>query len=199
MPRNVIKDEQFREERCRQILEAATSVFARRGVLTKISDIAAKAGLSHGHIYNYFTSKEQLLLAVIEKGQNSYSRTLEKTMQLPGTAADKFRFLAEHTLLSTASAEMYLVLLQALFTDLLSDDAKKDITARAKYNLSILISLIEEGQRDQTVIQGDPEQLATLLGTMIQNLMLHEKRGYSLPTKDTVHLLLQMISPKTAT
>lgn len=53
------------DARTKEILDAASRMFARKGVEgTTMQEIAAEAGLSSGAIYRYFASKEQLLRAV---------------------------------------------------------------------------------------------------------------------------------------
>jgi AcrR family transcriptional regulator len=48
------------------LLRAAADVFARRGYDgTRVSDIAAEAGLSNGAMYAHFTSKAQLLVGAL--------------------------------------------------------------------------------------------------------------------------------------
>ncbi|WP_151733075.1 TetR/AcrR family transcriptional regulator [Paenibacillus tengchongensis] len=195
MPRNPERDRQLRGERRQQILDAAARIFARKGLLAKISDIAAEAGLSHGHVYNSFKSKEELLLAVIEQGQHSYEDKLRTAIEMEGTAKDKFRYLAELSLPREGSADSYLVLLQALSTDLLSDGDKAVIRARGRVNKELLRTLIIEGQQDGTVMQGDPVQLMSLFATLIQNLMLLEMRMHEKPDETTIELLLRMIGP----
>jgi TetR/AcrR family transcriptional regulator, fatty acid metabolism regulator protein len=55
-------------ERQRQILEAAVHVFARNGYHTsRVADVAAEAGVAHGLVYHYFSSKEALLDAVFRE------------------------------------------------------------------------------------------------------------------------------------
>ncbi len=57
-PRKEEQNQQIRDERREEILQAALRVFARKGlVAAKITDIANAAGLSHGLIYHYFSSK----------------------------------------------------------------------------------------------------------------------------------------------
>ena len=52
-------------ERERRILAAARKLFDRRGyVNTSMEDVAVRAGLAVGTLYNYFSSKDQLLLAL---------------------------------------------------------------------------------------------------------------------------------------
>lgn len=195
MPRNIERDQQLREERRRQILDAAAKVFARKGILAKISDIAAEAGLSHGHVYNSYKSKEEILLAVIKQGQERYAESLRKALAMEGTAADKFRFIALQSLPTEGGADIYLVLLQALFMDFLEEADKEKIRERGRVNRELLIQLIEEGQQDGTVMQGDPVQLMTLFATLIQNLVLLEKRKHAPPNETTIDLLIRMIGP----
>lgn len=54
------------EERPKQILDAALSVFAERGLAAaRLEDIAKVAGLSKGTIYLYFPNKEELFREVV--------------------------------------------------------------------------------------------------------------------------------------
>ncbi|MGZ4302669.1 MAG: TetR/AcrR family transcriptional regulator [Gaiellaceae bacterium] len=53
------------EEKRRLILDAAVRVFARRGFHTcRVGDIAEEAGVAHGLLYHYFSSKDELLAAM---------------------------------------------------------------------------------------------------------------------------------------
>jgi len=65
MPRSEEDNEQIRAQRRTEILAAATRVFAEKGVArTKVTDIAAAAGLSNGLLYHYFASKEAVFEAI---------------------------------------------------------------------------------------------------------------------------------------
>ncbi|MDG4650363.1 TetR/AcrR family transcriptional regulator [Roseibacterium sp. SDUM158017] len=57
------------QERRAQILSAARRVFAEKG-LSKVTlrDVFREAGLSAGAVYNYFQSKDDLILGVTEAG-----------------------------------------------------------------------------------------------------------------------------------
>ncbi len=53
------------EEKRRQILDAAVRVFARNGYHScRVGDITEEAGVAHGLLYHYFTSKEEVLETV---------------------------------------------------------------------------------------------------------------------------------------
>jgi AcrR family transcriptional regulator len=57
------------EERRAQILSAARRVFAEKGLSrVTLRDVFREAGLSAGAVYNYFQSKDDLILGVTEAG-----------------------------------------------------------------------------------------------------------------------------------
>jgi len=69
----------MRDKANRRILEAARSVFARRGLGATVSDIAKEAGVSQGLAYRYFPSKEAifhtLLRQMLQSGESTNSPT----------------------------------------------------------------------------------------------------------------------------
>jgi AcrR family transcriptional regulator len=61
-----------------RLLEAAKEVFEEDGFLeARISDIAERAGLSHGSFYHYFDSKEEVFREVAESVEEQLSAPLE--------------------------------------------------------------------------------------------------------------------------
>ncbi len=68
-PRTTKQFEEIRESRKKQIMDIALELFADKSYpSTSISMIASKAKISKGLIYNYFPSKEKLLVAIMEDG-----------------------------------------------------------------------------------------------------------------------------------
>jgi AcrR family transcriptional regulator len=56
------------QERREQILDAAIQVFSRKGFAqARMDDLVAEAGLSKGTLYWYFKSKDEIILALIER------------------------------------------------------------------------------------------------------------------------------------
>ncbi len=79
MPRTEKQWEEIRENRKAQIMETALELFANEGYYsTSISKIAKKAGISKGLMYNYFTSKEQLIRVIIDKGIQDLATTFDQ-------------------------------------------------------------------------------------------------------------------------
>jgi TetR/AcrR family transcriptional regulator, fatty acid metabolism regulator protein len=56
------------EDRRQRILDAAVRVFAERGYHgSRVGDIAAEAGVAHGLLYHYFSSKDEVLATVFSE------------------------------------------------------------------------------------------------------------------------------------
>jgi AcrR family transcriptional regulator len=56
------------EEKRRLILEAAVRVFAHKGFHTsRVGDIAEEAGVAHGLLYHYFSSKDEVLDTIFKE------------------------------------------------------------------------------------------------------------------------------------
>jgi AcrR family transcriptional regulator len=77
-----------------QIVEAATRVFAEKGFRrATIREVAREAGISEGTIYNYFEDKDAILMAILEK-LNETERRAEDFEE--GMAATFEEFLGEY-------------------------------------------------------------------------------------------------------
>lgn len=71
MPKTPEQFEAQRQEKKQLIMEAALKLFAEQGYqTTTISAIAQMAKISKGLVYNYFSSKEELLQAILLQGLN---------------------------------------------------------------------------------------------------------------------------------
>lgn len=67
-PKSASRVEEIREEKRNRIMDVALEHFSDTGFhATTISHIAKQAGISKGLMYNYFTSKEDLLTAIIDR------------------------------------------------------------------------------------------------------------------------------------
>ncbi len=68
MPRTRQQYEELRREKMQHIMDAALEIFSTKGFhASTIADIAQKAGVAKGLIYNYFKSKEDLLYQIISR------------------------------------------------------------------------------------------------------------------------------------
>ncbi len=159
MTEPMTKREQLREERRKQILDAALIVFSEQGFhASNVSDVAAQAGVSQGTIYWYFESKEELISAAILSFVEELAEGALAVTEMGETAADKLRALA-------ASMEGFAESGSRLFTMFLefwaSSPRREEAAALwmdllAEYK-DMFVGLVEEGIRSGEFRQVDAE------------------------------------------
>lgn len=65
------------EERKQMILDCAKRLFSKSGYFnTQISDIVKAANIARGTVYQYFKSKDDIFITIIENGYKEWQRTL---------------------------------------------------------------------------------------------------------------------------
>lgn len=103
-----------------QILDAATKVFAEKGVhRATIKDIARAAGIADGTIYNYFANKDALLLGILDRVNQSQQRAADFAQAKESDAADFIRSYLGQRLarLSEAGLDVFRVLFSELLVN----------------------------------------------------------------------------------
>ncbi|NJO32357.1 MAG: TetR/AcrR family transcriptional regulator [Rhodospirillales bacterium] len=67
------------EQRRRQVLDAALVCFREKGFAgASIADICRQAGMSPGHLYHYFTSKDEIVAAIAEQDRQAVSQAFDR-------------------------------------------------------------------------------------------------------------------------
>ncbi len=106
-PRTQAQNHDIRTKRRRDILMVALELFATHGYHnTSVSELAKRAGISKGLLYNYFHSKEEVLEAVIRQQFSDSAKQLFDELQ-----ALEGKFAPQELIL--LGVEKYFELLQA--------------------------------------------------------------------------------------
>jgi TetR/AcrR family transcriptional regulator, fatty acid metabolism regulator protein len=83
-------------DRRRQILDAAVRVFARRGYHgSRVGEIAEEAGVAHGLLYHYFSSKEQVLQTVFRENWGELLERFRAVEAAGESAGEKLEGIAK--------------------------------------------------------------------------------------------------------
>jgi AcrR family transcriptional regulator len=73
-----------------RLVDAACAVFAEKGYAsTRVADIAERAGVGKGTVYEYFSSKEELLFAVFELIHAEISLRMDDALAAGGSSQEK--------------------------------------------------------------------------------------------------------------
>jgi AcrR family transcriptional regulator len=153
MPRSLKLNEQMRAESRRKILSTASALFAQQGFFNvRIADVARQAGMSPGNIYWYFTSKEDILKAILADYFEAVEQMLVQADTFPGDARQKlFRLIELQLALFDEAGTSFAIYMSLLghgggaFVNTLGFDVV-EIGGRYQGHLSrILESAIHEG------------------------------------------------------
>ena len=80
------------ESRREELVAAAVRAFARNGYHgCRISDIAEEAGVSHGLVYHYFSSKEEILETIFRENWGVVAVAIGQIAETDGSAIDEVR------------------------------------------------------------------------------------------------------------
>jgi AcrR family transcriptional regulator len=93
-----------------RILAAAVALFAERGVEAEMREIADRAGLAVGTVYNHFPSKDDLIVAVLHEALIEVEQATERASMEPDAVPAIRTFLR----LGLAVAERYGALMAAM-------------------------------------------------------------------------------------
>jgi AcrR family transcriptional regulator len=83
------------ESRREELLGAAVRVFARKGFHTcRVSDIADEAGVSHGLVYHYFASKDEVLETIFRENWGPIAVAIGEIGRTDDPAGEQLRKVA---------------------------------------------------------------------------------------------------------
>jgi AcrR family transcriptional regulator len=161
------------EERKNQILDAAAVVFSRRSFhQARIDDIASEAGLSKGAIYWYFKSKDDIIMALVERV------VFAETQELPAILGDESRSARERLLYLTryfSHATTRSVELLPLIYEFYAFAARQDkphpfFQAMMQRFREILLPLIQQGIDRGEFRPVDPEVILITYSALYEGL-----------------------------
>jgi AcrR family transcriptional regulator len=147
-----IVSEEYKEKKRQEILQSAHACFARKGFeASTVDEIVTHSGLSKGAIYNYFKSKDEIYLALMEGQTNESGTKFTKAIAERETALDKLNYLFEAYLLNDPNDEenkdQALVHFEFRLYSTRKPELKKALTERYKsFFVTLLAGIIIEGK-----------------------------------------------------
>lgn len=195
MPRTKEAYQQIRGARKEQILDAAAKVFAEKGLAsTKIGDLAAAAGVSQGLLYRYFSDREDVFAALVERSVEHAIQRARAAVESPGTPWERLRSLTEDFLQGMYEKPMYYQIFLQAFA--LSEPVQ-EIVRELQSLVAALRQLIVDGQAAGQISKRDPNQLVLLYLCCLYGLaagMSLSDRGLAAHFPDA-EAVLQILKP----
>jgi len=172
-PRTSEQSDKIREERRSQILDAALDAFAQKGLHdTKVSEIAARAGVSQGTVYWYFDSKEELFKAVFtDRVEMMFQPLFATALDESLSPAKRILGISQAILELTAEREeIVFVFIQTLATREVANLVTYDIARYYHDVLGVLMPLFEASGHPQPIVAAKV-YAAVLDGLMLRHLL----------------------------
>jgi len=168
-PKTSKQFEEIRQKSQQKIETVAFELFAKRGYTnTSISQIAKAAEISKGLLYNYYDSKEDLLLRLIEHAIEEAEHALEAFHAENLPATERIRLIAESSITMVKANPQYWQFMTALA---LQSDVAEQIAplVRKKTDMALqaICPLFEELGYE------NPQLEAFAFGALLDGLMLH--------------------------
>jgi TetR/AcrR family transcriptional regulator, cholesterol catabolism regulator len=141
--------------RDREVLKAATTVFYKRGYAdATVQDVADALGMLKGSLYYYIKSKEELLYRLATEVHDDVSALMSEVMAIENlTALERIQeFVRRQVEYNVRNLEAISVYHHDVHH--LSKGLRKEIIERRLGHESVLVSLIEQAQRDGDVDPG---------------------------------------------
>ena len=191
MPKTEEQCKQMREYMRARILRESSIYFAKNGFgNTKIGDLAKYIGIGQGTMYMYFKSKEELFEEIRKTADNKEElKKMKILVKLPIPAKLKIDKISEEMEKQLRTNEDYAVKI-TIFSQLMLEQ-HKDFSSNEFYKE--LVKVIKQGQKEGTVVAGDPMYLADLYWGNIYLYALKKVflKDSKTVTKETLSRLLE--------
>lgn len=142
--RNIPKTISVEEKRKQQVLAAASRIFADYGYSATIDQIAGDIGVTKGHIYHYFASKQDILFQIFSQAMNSFLEGID-TANNPHLPVDqRLQSVLKAHIMAICENKAVMTVFMDLRRELLPENWQKILVARNRYE-QIIQNLIREG------------------------------------------------------
>lgn len=201
MPRSPSTNRDIRDSRRADILKAATKLFARRSLTdTKIGEIAAEAGLSHGLVYHYFPSKEAIFEAILVDKREAAWGDVDRLEREHGIEVAMRALLTRTVADASERPETSLMITQALLNDAMPMRLRKNLADGAHQALLRSTAFFERAQKAGVVDASIPaSELAALTFCLVRGMFVScaaKQRGVRVIPVPSVQTILAVLAPR---
>jgi len=164
----------LKQERRKQILDAAEKVFARRGFnKARMDDIAAESGLSKGALYWYYKSKDEIILALMERMFIGEMKEAEDLVNAGGAADQRLHLFFEAAISEIRHFEQRMPLGYEFFSMAAHNaEVRKAIRGYYRRYQALLSKIIKQGIDSGEFIAIDPDDAATAAIGIVEGMTL---------------------------
>lgn len=151
------------------IEQAAMDLFAHKGYSnTSIAQIASSAGVSKGLLYNYYTGKDDLLKAILNKAMGSADHFFNEDSLSQVSAAETISIIVNGSLeLYKANPAYWKLLTSLMFQEEVLKELQPMIAQKSQMSYGLMIPIFEK------LGYPDPKSQALLFGAAMDGIFLY--------------------------
>jgi|LGOV01.1.fsa_nt_gb AcrR family transcriptional regulator len=164
----------LKQERRKQILDAAEKVFTQRGFnKARMDDIVAESGLSKGALYWYYKSKDEIILALMDRFFTGEMQAEEELISAEGDARQRLEVFFEAAFNDVRRFEERMSLGYEFFSLAARTEEVRDVI-RGYYRRyqAVLSQIIQQGIDSGEFISIDPDDAATAAISIVEGMAL---------------------------
>jgi AcrR family transcriptional regulator len=175
------------------ILSAAARLFDEQGYgQTSLQEIADAVGVSRPSLYHYFSSKEEILAALVDRATQRREEIIDEVEADAGNAVTKLRRLLR--LVGEATGTNPAGLRIALDNEgALGDDVRRRSAHSRRLLFDLLASILAEGVSEGSLRPLDERQVAATLIAALTGLQYRAIGGVEMSPEHTAQLLEEII------
>jgi len=157
------------EDKRERIMDAAVSNFKRFGFAkTSVDDIARQAQVGKGTIYSYFRSKEEILIALVDREFAAGLTAIDRAMKEEPSSVGKLRILLVKTVEYFHKNEL-VGKVMAMDTALVLSVISKKNKELQMLSIAGLKDLLEQGVREGVFRKLDFDRIAYSIDALIRS------------------------------
>jgi len=160
--------------RSSQIITAAEDVFTKKGFAeARMDDIAEETGLSKGTLYNYFKSKDDLIIAILDRIFQREFRVFEQSEISAMSASD-----AINLFVNTVAKDIKLMLrlmpvaYEFLALAFRNKTVQKSLKVYVNRYMNILVPIIQSGIDSGEFRKVKAQEVAIAMGAILEGTIL---------------------------
>ncbi|PWW20559.1 TetR family transcriptional regulator [Cytobacillus oceanisediminis] len=195
-----IVSEQYKRKKKKEILAGALACFAKKGFqAATIDDIVAYSGISKGAIYNYFKSKEEIYLELMNEQTEATSARLVESISNLSSAEEKLEYLfdiyREMSPFSQERKDKIVVHLEFTLHSSRDENLNRILKERGKkFFLKLITDILEEGQAaGEFRPDADPNYVACMFWTIMDGAMLHSVLNEEYPYRTIIDYVKSLV------
>ena len=163
--------ERQRQERERLILQATSEVLIEKGYdAMSMEEVASRIGISRAAIYLHFPSKEDLVLALLQRGVQSSAEQLDVILAETSSPREKVQMIIEQSYggMSQPSFQVFSAILHSHTFLSKATEARKNMKSLWNPTVQRLTAVLEEGKQNGDF---DPDMPTVLMVSLLSGLL----------------------------